>query len=149
MSSVSCIYGLGSPEAYSGMMIHLEANTSMKRDHLLRELVRIQYTRNNVDFHRGTVRVRGDIVEIFPPYEDDKAIRIEFFGDFIEKISWIDPLTSEILDECDQIGIYPGSHYATGDDSLKTAIATIRDELREQIQFFQKEMKFLESQRIE
>lgn len=149
VSSVSCIYGLGSPEAYSGMMIHLEANTAMKRDHLLRELVRIQYTRNNVDFHRGTVRVRGDIVEIFPPYEDDKAIRIEFFGDFIEKISWIDPLTSEILDECDQIGIYPGSHYATGDDSLKTAIATIRDELREQIQFFQKEMKFLESQRIE
>ncbi len=149
VSSVSCIYGLGSPEAYSGMMIHLEANTEMKRDHLIRELVRIQYNRNNVDFHRGTVRVRGDILEIFPPYEEERAIRVEFFGDFIEKISWVDPLTSEVLEELDQIGIYPGSHYATGDDSLKKAIANIRDELREQIQVFQKTMKFLEAQRIE
>jgi excinuclease ABC subunit B len=149
VSSVSCIYGLGSPEAYAGMMIHLVSNTEMKRDHLLRELIRIQYQRNNVDFHRGTVRVRGDIVEIFPPYEEERAIRVEFFGDFVEKLSWIDPLTGEVLDHMDQVGIYPGSHYATGDDNLKNAIGTIRDELRERLQTFQKEMKFLEAQRIE
>lgn len=149
VSSVSCIYGLGSPEAYSGMMIHLTANTEMKRDQLLRELIRIQYTRNNVDFSRGTVRVRGDVVEIFPPYEDAKAIRVEFFGDFIERISWVDPLTSKVLEELDQIGVYPGSHFATGDDSLKHAIGTIRDELRERIQYYQKEIKLLECQRIE
>ncbi len=149
VSSVSCIYGLGSPEAYSGMMIHLINNTEMKRDHLLRELVRIQYTRNNVDFHRGTVRVRGDVVEIFPPYEEERAIRVEFFGDYVEKLAWIDPLTGEVLEEMDQIGVYPGSHYATGDDNIKRAIGTIRDELRERLQSFQKDMKFLEAQRIE
>ena len=149
VSSVSCIYGLGSPEAYAGMMIHLVSNTEMKRDHLLRELIRIQYQRNNVDFHRGTVRVRGDIVEIFPPYEDERAIRVEFFGDFVEKLSWIDPLTGQVLDQMEQVGVYPGSHYATGDDNLKNAIGTIRDELRERLQTFQKEMKFLEAQRIE
>jgi excinuclease ABC subunit B len=149
VSSVSCIYGLGSPEAYSGMMIHLVNNTEWKRDHLLRELVRIQYTRNNVDFSRGTVRVRGDVVEIFPPYEEERAIRIEFFGDFVEKIAWIDPLTGEVLEELDQIGIYPGSHHVTGDDNLKRAVGTIRDELRERLQQFQKDMKFLEAQRIE
>lgn len=149
VSSVSCIYGLGSPEAYEGMMIHLVANTEMKRDHLLRELVRIQYQRNNVDFSRGTVRVRGDIVEIFPPYEEERAVRVEFFGDFIERLSWIDPLTGQVLDEMDQIGVYPGSHYATGDDNVKRAIGTIRDELRERLQHFQKEIKVLESQRLE
>ncbi|MEZ0391469.1 MAG: excinuclease ABC subunit UvrB [Pseudobdellovibrionaceae bacterium] len=149
VSSVSCIYGLGSPEAYSGMMIHLISNTEMKRDQLLRELIRIQYQRNNVDFSRGTVRVRGDVVEIFPPYEEDRAVRVEFFGDFVEKLSWIDPLTGKILEDMDQIGIYPGSHYATGDDNLKGAVSTIRDELRERLQTFQKELKFLEAQRLE
>lgn len=149
VSSVSCIYGLGSPEAYSGMMIHLVNNTEMKRDHLLRELIRIQYQRNNVDFHRGTVRVRGDVVEIFPPYEEERAIRVEFFGDFIEKLAWVDPLTGEVLEEIDQVGVYPGSHYATGDDNLKSAVHTIRDELRERLQTFQKEIKLLEAQRLE
>lgn len=149
VSSVSCIYGLGSPEAYEGMMIQLVANTEMKRDHLIRELVRIQYQRNNVDFSRGTVRVRGDVVEIFPPYEEERAVRIEFFGDFIERISWMDPLTGEVLGEIDQIGIYPGSHYATGDDNIKRAMGTIRDELRERLQQFQKEIKLLEAQRLE
>lgn len=149
VSSVSCIYGLGSPEAYSGMMIHLVANTEMKRDQLLRELIRIQYQRNNVDFSRGTVRVRGDVVEIFPPYEEERAVRVEFFGDFVEKISWVDPLTGEVLEELDQIGIYPGSHYATGDENIKRSIQTIRDELRERLQTFQKEIKLLEAQRLE
>ncbi len=149
VSSVSCIYGLGSPEAYAGMMIHLVNNTELKRDHLLRELIRIQYQRNNVDFHRGTVRVRGDVVEIFPPYEEERAVRVEFFGDFVEKLSWVDPLTGEVLEELDQVGIYPGSHYATGDDNLKAAVHTIRDELRERLQQFQKELKLLEAQRLE
>lgn len=149
VSSVSCIYGLGSPEAYEGMMIHLLANTEMKRDHLLRELIRIQYDRNNVDFSRGTVRVRGDVVEIFPPYEEERAVRVEFFGDFIEKLSWIDPLTGQVLEEMDQIGIYPGSHYATGDDNVKRAIGTIRAELLERLQHYNKNVMFLEAQRIE
>lgn len=149
VSSVSCIYGLGSPEAYEGMMIHLEINTEMKRDHLLKELVRIQYQRNNVDFSRGTVRVRGDVVEIFPPYEDDRAIRVEFFGDFIERMAWVDSLTGEFKEELETIGIYPGSHYATGDDNIKRAVGNIRDELRERLQQFQKEIKLLEAQRLE
>jgi excinuclease ABC subunit B len=149
VSSVSCIYGLGSPEAYEGMMIQVAANSELKRDHFLKELIRIQYQRNNVDFHRGTLRVRGDIVEIFPPYEDDKAIRIEFFGDYVEKISWVDPLTGQVLEELDQIGIYPGSHYATGDDNIRRAIRTIQDELRERITELNNNIKFLEAQRIE
>ena len=149
VSSVSCIYGLGSPEAYEGMMVHLVSNTEIKRDHLLRELIRIQYNRNNVDFHRGTIRVRGDVVEIFPPYEESRAVRVEFFGDFIERLSWVDPLTGQVLEELDQIGIYPGSHYATGDENLKRATMTIRDELRDRLQFYQKEIRLLEAQRLE
>lgn len=149
VSSVSCIYGLGSPEAYEGMMIQIVANTEMKRDHLLRELIRIQYQRNNVDFSRGTVRVRGDNVEIFPPYEEDRAVRVEFFGDFIERLSWIDPLTGQVLEELDQIGIYPGSHHVTSEDNLKRAIRSIQEELRERLAELNKEMKFLEAQRLE
>ncbi len=149
VSSVSCIYGLGSPEAYENMMVLVKTNDKIKRDHLLRELVRIQYQRNNIDFHRGTIRVRGDIVEVFPPYEETKSIRIEFFGDFVEKISWVDPLTGRVLDELDQIGIYPGSHYATSEANQKAAIATIRDELRERLVQLNHEVRFLEAQRLE
>lgn len=149
VSSVSCIYGLGSPEAYEGMMIQVVANTELKRDHFLRELVRIQYTRNNIDFHRGTVRVRGDNVEVFPPYEEDRAIRIEFFGDFIEKIAWIDPVTGEVLEDLDQIGIYPGSHYATGEDNLKRAIQSIQAELQRRLAELNSQMRLLEAQRLE
>lgn len=149
VSSVSCIYGLGSPEAYEGMMIHVVANSKTKRDHFLKELIRIQYQRNNVDFHRGTFRVRGDIVEIFPPYEEQRALRVEFFGDFIEKLSWIDPLTSQVLEELDQVGIYPGSHHVTSDDNLKRAIKTIQDELRDRIKELNTNVKFLEAQRLE
>lgn len=149
VSSVSCIYGLGSPEAYEGMMIQVMANSEMKRDHFLRELIRIQYQRNNVDFHRGSIRVRGDVVEVFPPYEEDRAIRIEFFGDYIERLSWIDPVTGSILEDLDQIGIYPGSHYATGEDNLKRAIQTVQAELLERLQELNGQMKHLEAQRLE
>lgn len=149
VSSVSCIYGLGSPEAYEGMMVHVVVEQKLKRDDLLRELIRIQYSRNNVDFSRGTIRVRGDIVEVFPPYEEERVVRIEFFGDFVEKISWIDPLTGEVFEEMDQIGIYPGSHYATGEGSLKKAIVTIQDELGHRLNELKANIKFLEAQRLE
>ncbi len=149
VSSVSCIYGLGSPEAYEGMMIALEANTSLKRDHLLKELIRIQYQRNNVDFTRGNVRVRGDIVEIFPPYEEERAVRVEFFGDYIERLSWIDPLTGRVIEELDKIAIYPGSHHVTSDEGLARAIKTIQEELRERLVELNQQMKHLEAQRLE
>jgi excinuclease ABC subunit B len=149
VSSVSCIYGLGSPEVYEGMMVHIVAGTEMRRDNLLRELIRIQYQRNNIDFSRGTIRVRGDVVEVFPPYEENKAIRVEFFGDFIERISWVDALTGQLLEELDQIGVYPGSHYATPEENLKRAVSNIRDELRDQLVNFKNGMKLLEAQRLE
>lgn len=149
VSSVSCIYGLGSPEAYEGMMVQVVANSELKRDHFLRELIRIQYTRNNVDFARGNIRVRGDIVEVFPAYEEQRALRIEFFGDYVEKISWIDPLTGQVLEELDQIGIYPGSHHVTGEENMKRAIKTIQEELRERIVDLNKNLKMLEAQRLE
>lgn len=149
VSSVSCIYGLGSPEAYEGMMIHVVSGTEVKRDHFLREVVRIQYQRNDVDFHRGSFRVRGDVVEIFPPSEEDRALRIEFFGDFVDTITWVDPLRGKVLEELDQVAIYPGSHYVNSEDKAKVAVETIRDELRERIQHYQNEMKYLERERIE
>lgn len=149
VSSVSCIYGLGSPEAYEGMMIQISNGDKLKRDDFLKELIRIRYTRNNVDFSRGNIRVRGDIVEVFPPYEEDRALRVEFFGDFVDKISWIDPLTAKIYEELDQIGIYPGSHYATGEDNIKKAIKTIQVELQERLKDLNQNIKFLEAQRLE
>ncbi|MCK6598632.1 MAG: excinuclease ABC subunit UvrB [Bdellovibrionaceae bacterium] len=149
VSSVSCIYGLGSPEAYENMMVHVVSNSSLRRDDLLRELIRIQYQRNNIDFHRGMIRVRGDIVEVFPSYEEIRALRIEFFGDYVERISWFDPLTGRILEELDQIGIYPGSHFATSEDNLKKAIKSIQEELLERLQELKTQMKLLEAQRLE
>lgn len=149
VSSVSCIYGLGSPEAYEGMMMQVFANSELKRDKFLRELVRIQYKRNDVDFHRGTFRVRGDIVDVFPPYEEERCIRVEFFGDFVDKLSWVDPLRGENIAELDQVAIYPGSHYVTSDDKSKAAIKTIQDELRERLAELNSQMKFLEAQRLE
>lgn len=149
VSSVSCIYGLGSPEAYEGMMVQVVANSELKRDHFLRELIRIQYQRNNVDFSRGMIRVRGDIVEVFPPYEEDRAVRIEFFGDYVERLAWIDPITGRVLEELDQIGIYPGSHHVTGEDNLKRAIKSIQEELQVRLKELQSQMKLLEAQRLE
>ncbi len=149
VSSVSCIYGLGSPEAYSGMMLHIQANKEIRRDKFLRELVRIQYKRNDIDFARGTFRVRGDVVEVFPPYEEDRAIRVEFFGDFVDKLSWVDPLRGRIVAPLDQVAIYPGSHYVNDDERNKIAVETIRDELRDRIQFYQNEIRHIERERIE
>lgn len=149
VSSVSCIYGLGSPEAYQGMMVQVTTEQKLKRDDFLKELIRIQYQRNNIDFSRGTIRVRGDIVEVFPPYEENRALRFEFFGDFVEKISWFDPLTGELYEELDQIGIYPGSHYTTEDGSLAKAIKTIQEELQWRINELKADLKFLEAQRLE
>jgi excinuclease ABC subunit B len=149
VSSVSCIYGLGSPEAYEGMMIQVVVGAEMKRDHFLRELVRIQYTRNDIDFHRGKFRVRGDVVDVHPPYEEDRVIRVEFFGDFVDRLTWIDPLRGEVLTEMDQIAIYPGSHYVTSEGRAKTAIQTIQDELRGRLVELNSQMKLLEAQRLE
>ena len=149
VSSVSCIYGLGSPEAYEGMMIHLVANKDLRRDLFLRELVRIQYKRNDVDFSRGTFRVRGDVVEVFPPYEDSRAIRVEFFGDFIDRLSWVDPLRGTNLGNIDRVAIYPGSHFVSSDDRNKRAVETIREELRERLNLLQTEMKYAEKERLE
>lgn len=149
VSSVSCIYGLGSPEAYSGMMMHVVSNKEIRRDIFLRELVRIQYKRNDIDFSRGTFRVRGDVVEVFPPYEEERAIRVEFFGDYIDKLSWVDPLRGVMIEEMDQVAIYPGSHYVSSDERNRVAVETIRTELRERIGQFQQEMKYVEKERIE
>lgn len=149
VSSVSCIYGLGSPEAYEGMMMHVISNKEIRRDIFLRELVRIQYKRNDIDFSRGTFRVRGDVVEVYPPYEEDRAIRIEFFGDYIDKLSYVDPLRGRVIEELDQVAIYPGSHYVSSDERNHVAVETIRDELRERIKHYQNEMKVLERERIE
>ncbi len=149
VSSVSCIYGLGSPEAYEGMMVLIESNVKMKRDHLLKELIRIQYQRNNIDFHRGTIRVRGDIVEIFPSYEEQRIIRVEFFGDFVEKISWVDVLTGEVLTEVERTPVFPASHYVTSEEHLKNAVVSIQAELQIRIQDLNSQMKFEEAKRLE
>lgn len=149
VSSVSCIYGLGSPEVYQGLVIKIVANKEMKRDHLLRELVRIQYSRNDIDFHRGTFRVRGDVVDIFPPYEENRVVRVEFFGDYVDKIMWMDPLTGEVLEELDQAAIYPGTHYVAHEEQKKVAVKTIQEELRETLQRMSDNMKLLEAKRLE
>jgi excinuclease ABC subunit B len=148
VSSISCIYGLGSPDAYEGMLLYLEVGREMKRQDVLKKLVEIQYKRNDVDFHRGTFRVRGDVVEIFPAYEEERAIRVEFFGDEIETISEVDPLRGVRLSKLPRVTIYPGSHYVTSAENRKNAIDTIRDELREHLQVLNHAGKLLEAQRL-
>jgi len=149
VASVSCIYGLGSPEAYSGMLVQAEKGAEADRDQMLKKLVEIQYERNDLDFHRGTFRVRGDVVEIFPAYEEDRALRIEFFGDLIEKISEIDPLRGLVLNERDQAAIYPGSHYVTPRETIEQALVSIERELEERLEFLRRENKLVEAQRLE
>lgn len=149
VASVSCIYGLGSPEVYHDMLLHVEEGQEIDRDDVLRKLVEIRYERNDVDFHRGTFRVRGELVEIFPAYEEDKAIRLEFFGDTIEAIYQIDALRGRVLRRLEKTAVYPGSHYVTPQDQLKMAIARIREELEERLAYFRRESKYLEAQRLE
>ncbi len=149
VSSVSCIYGLGSPESYEDMMIQIQANSKMKRDDFLRELVRIQYSRSDVDFHRGTFRVRGDLVEIHPSYEEDDVLRVEFFGDFIERICWVDPIRGVVKSDVDFVSIYPASHYVTSQERIKIAVKQIQDELRERLDFLKKDLRYAEAERLE
>ena len=149
IASVSCIYGLGSPEAYHGMLLFIETGMQIEREHVLQKLVRIQYKRNDLDFQRGTFRVRGDTVDIVPVYERNEAIRIEFFGDTIDRISAFDPLTQKYIREVDRIGIYPASHYVTPKETLERAIQSIREELFERISFFESHNLLIEAQRIE
>ena len=149
VASISCIYGLGSPEAYEGLLLYLEAGREMKRQDMLRKLVEIQYKRNDVDFHRGTFRVRGDVVEIFPAYEEERAIRVEFFGDEIESISEVDPLRGVRLGKLPRVTIYPSSHYVTTMDNRKRAIETIRTELRERLTDLNQQQRLVEAQRLQ
>jgi excinuclease ABC subunit B len=149
VASVSCIYGIGSSEWYQEMLINLEVGQEYRRDRLLRRLVDIQYQRNDIDFHRGTFRVRGDVVEIFPAHSENLAVRVEFWGDEIERIVEIDPTRGKVLEELDQYGVYPGSHYVTPDEHRRRAIKSIREELLEWLPKLESEGKLLEKQRLE
>ncbi|MBW2200311.1 MAG: excinuclease ABC subunit UvrB [Deltaproteobacteria bacterium] len=149
VASVSCIFGLGSPEDYLGMRIDLEKDKELVRDRLLMDFIAMHYERNDFDFHRGVFRVRGDRVEIFPAYEENKAIRIEFFGDEIEGISEIDPLRGTVNQRLKQVTIFPASHYVTHKSTLQRAFETITVELKKRIQNFRNANKLIEAQRIE
>ena len=149
VASVSCIYGLGSPEAYYGMLARVEEGMELDRNALLRHLVEIQYERNDVDFHRGSFRVRGDTVEIFPAYEEKRAIRLEFFGDEIEAISEIDPVRGKVIDRIPRTAIFPASHYVATRPTLERAIKEIQDELLERLQYFRERNMLVEAQRLE
>ncbi|MDF3069987.1 MAG: excinuclease subunit [Polyangiaceae bacterium] len=149
IASVSCIYGIGSAETYSGLLINIVKGEELRRDNLLRMLVDIQYERNDTDFHRGTFRVRGDVVEIFPVYEEALAIRVEFFGDEVDGIHEVDPLRGKVLRSLDRYAIFPGSHYVTPRQQLDRAITGIREELKERLEYYDREGRFLEKQRIQ
>ncbi len=149
VASVSCIFGLGAPEEYLAMRINLETGTELSRDKLISDLVAIHYDRNDLDFHRGVFRVRGDRVEIFPSYEDDLAVRIDFFGDQIENISEIDSLKGNVINCIKNISIYPASHYVSKKNILKRATKSIIVELKDRIEYFRHENKLIEAQRIE
>lgn len=149
VSSVSCIYGLGNPEEYKEHVLSIRANTEMKRDDLLRALVEIQYTRNDIDFKRGSFRVRGDSVEIIPASREQQSLRIEFFGDEIDRIREVDALTGEILGDREHVAIFPASHFVTSEEKMKIAIKNIEAELEERLKELESENKLLEAQRIE
>ena len=149
VASVSCIYGLGSPEAYHGMLLYLEKGMEISREEILSKLVEIQYERNDIDFHRGTFRVRGDVIEVFPAHEESRAIRVELFGDQVEDISEIDPIKGRVIERLDKVPIYPGSHYVTPPDRLEKAILSIREELKERLEWFRSKNQLLEAQRLE
>jgi len=149
VASVSCIYGLGSPEAYRDTLVMLTAGDEVDRDDVLRKLVGIRYQRNDVDFHRGTFRVRGDVLEVFPAYEDDRALRIEFFGDTIEAIHAIDPLRGKTIEALDYAAIYPGTHYVTTERTLDEAIESIKAELKERLAELNGANRLVEAQRLE
>ena len=148
VSSVSCIYGLGAPQEFFDMMISLRPGMEKDRDEVIRQLIDIQYTRNEMDFHRGTFRVKGDVLEIFPANATDQAVRVEFFGDEIERITEIDVLTGEIKNEESHVGIFPASHYVVPQEQIKKAADAILAEMKEQVDYFKGEDKLIEAQRI-
>lgn len=149
VASVSCIYGLGSAEAYYGQLMMLEAGEERSRNSMLRQLVKIQYDRNDIDFHRGTFRVRGDTVDIFPAYEELSAIRVEFFGDEIDGLYEIDPLRGTVIRKLEKIAIYPGSHYVVPDERKHAAIKAIKIELKETLEQMRRDQRLIEAQRLE
>ncbi|OCA84705.1 excinuclease ABC subunit UvrB [Bacillus sp. FJAT-27986] len=149
IASVSCIYGLGSPEEYGEMVLSIRVGMEMERNQLLRKLVDIQYERNDINFQRGVFRVRGDVVEIFPVSKDEHCVRVEFFGDEVERIREVDALTGEIIGERDHVAIFPASHFVTREEKMRIAIQNIETELEEQLTFLRGEGKLLEAQRLE
>lgn len=149
VASVSCIYGLGNPEEYNNHVLSLRVGNEMGRNEMLRRLIDIQYERNDIDFQRGRFRVRGDVVEIFPASRDEQCVRVEFFGDEIERIRDMDPLTGEIVADREHISIFPASHFVTGDTRLQKAIANIEKELEEQLAKLREDNQLLEAQRLE
>jgi excinuclease ABC subunit B len=148
VASVSCIYGLGSPEEYKSMLVLFQHQAEVSRDEILSRLVEIQYERNDYDFARGSFRVRGDVIEIFPAYEEDRAIRVEFFGDVVDTITEIDPLRGTVLRKLNKVPIYPNSHYVTGKERLKRAIKAIQEELKQRVDTLLSQKKLVEEQRI-
>ena len=148
ISSVSCIYGLGSPVDYQNMMVSLRPGMEKDRDEVIRQLIDMQYMRNDMDFHRGTFRVRGDVLEIFPADNSDTAVRVEFFGDEIDRITEIDVLTGEIKSQLEHCGIFPASHYVVPQEKINEAAVAIEAELQERVKYFKGEDKLLEAQRI-
>ena len=148
VSSVSCIYGIGSPKDYQNMIISLRPGMEKDRDDVIRELIDIQYDRNDMDFHRGTFRVRGDVLEIFPADYTDMAVRVEFFGDEIDRITQIDTLTGEMKCQLNHVAIFPASHYVVPMEQIMKAAGQIEEELKEQVAYFKSEDKLLEAQRI-
>ncbi|MCG2574173.1 excinuclease ABC subunit UvrB [Acinetobacter sp. ME22] len=149
VASVSAIYGLGDPNAYMQMLLHVVEGDVIHRDEIIRRLVEMQYSRNELEFVRGTYRIRGEIIDIFPAESDQQAIRIELFDDEVDSIRWFDPLTGKMLRKVPRVTIYPKSHYVTPQDNLQRAIGTIKTELKQQIEFFKNNDKLLEAQRIE
>jgi excinuclease ABC subunit B len=148
VSSVSCIYGLGSPEVYHDMLVYLEEGMEIRREKILAKLVDIQYARNDVDFHRGTFRARGDVIEIFPASSDAKSVRIELFGDVVDAIHEIDPLTGKSLGKLPKVAVYPNTHYLIAPDRYERAITGIEEELEERVLAFKKAGQLLEAQRV-
>ncbi len=149
VASVSCIYGLGSPEAYQSMLVDIEKGMNVSRSDIINKLIEIQYERNDIDFHRGCFRSRGDVLDIFPAYEEDRAIRMEFFDDEIDEIKVIDPIKGDVIEKIDRIAIYPGSHYVLPEDKREQAIISIREELGERLKYFENQDMLVEKQRLE
>ncbi len=149
VASVSCIYGLGSPDEYKNMHLFLKVEEEYPMEDVQRRLVFMQYERNDVSFHRGTFRVRGDVIDIFPVHEEERAVRLEFFGDTLESISVVDPLRGVTIEELEEYTVFPGSHFVTSKDRLQIAVRTIKEELRLRLQYFQDENRLVEEQRLD